>query len=181
MTAEQQKRLETSYRENANRLMAFIRSKVSSSQDTQDLLQDVFVQAINSLNSLNEIDNLTGWLFTIARNKVIDWYRKRRLDTVSIHSETDQNPGPGDFLRVEMNDRWDEMTRSMVIEAMIAAIDELPKKQKKVFVETVIQGKTFQQIADETGESINTLLSRKRYAQQTLQQSLKEIKQIIDE
>lgn len=181
MTAKQRTRLENSYRDNASRLMAFVRSKIGSVEESRDLVQEVFVQAMSSLNVLHEIDNLTGWLFTIARNKVIDWYRKRRLNTLPIHSAENSPVELEEMLGSELDDRMDEITRAMVAEAIVAAIDQLPEKQKKVFVQTVIEGRTFQELADESGESINTLLSRKRYAQQTLQQSLKEIKQIIDE
>ena len=144
-------------------------------------MQDVYLQAINNLNVFEQIDNITGWLFTIARNKIIDRYRKKQIETIPFETNSDENLNLDELLMQEIDSSWDEETQELVNEAIMAAIDNLPENQKYVFVQQVIEEKTFKELSEETGESINTLLARKRYAVQTLRKELKDIKKIIDE
>ena len=144
-------------------------------------MQDVYLQAINNLNVFEQIDNITGWLFTIARNKIIDRYRKKQIATIPFETNSDENLNLDELLMQEIDSSWDEETQELVNEAIMAAIDNLPENQKYVFVQQVIEEKTFKELSEETGESINTLLARKRYAVQTLRKELKDIKKIIDE
>jgi RNA polymerase sigma factor (sigma-70 family) len=180
MTEEQKISLESGFINLKSRLLTYIRSKIGSWEESEDLLQEVFLQAVQRLNVFDEIDNMAAWLFTLTRNKVVDWYRTKRVESVSL-SESDDQLDLDAWLDDEIDPAWDEERRRMVGEAILAAIDELPEKQKWVFVQQVIEGKTFQQLADESGESINTLLARKRYAVLTLRQALKEMKKIIQE
>ena len=181
MTQEQQTYLEQNYRAHESRLLGFIKSKISSSEDSEDLLQDVYLQAINNLNVFEQIDNITGWLFTITKNKIIDRYRKRRVETIFLETNNNENLNLDELLSQEVDSTWDEETQELVNEAIMEAIDNLPENQKYVFVQQVIEEKTFKELSEETGESINTLLARKRYAVQTLRKELKDIKKIIDE
>jgi RNA polymerase sigma factor (sigma-70 family) len=128
---------------------------------------------------LDEIDNIAGWLFTVAKNKVIDWYRKKRLDTVPIHESEEDQLTLEELLSDETDDTWDDETKELVNVAIIDAIDDLPEKQKYVFVQQVVEERTFKEIAEELGESINTVIARKRYAVQFLQRELKEIRDMI--
>ena len=148
-------------------------------EESEDLLQDVYFQALSSLNVLDAVDNLTGWLYTVTKNKIIDWYRKKRLPTVSIEESLENGFSLPDFLTEEIPDSLDDETCELVIQAIMDAIDELPDKQRYVFIQQVVEGKTFREMAQETGEPLNTLIARKRYAVQFLQGRLQEIKNVI--
>lgn len=161
-------------------LLSFIRSKIRSLDDSEDMLQDVYIKALDSLNVMGPVDNLTGWLYTIAKNKVIDWYRKKRLQTVSLDEPIDEGLALKDILADDMDERWDDRTREAVYNALLQAISELPEKQRFVFIQNVIEERTFRELAKETGTCINTLMARKRYAVTFLRGRLKEIKQLID-
>jgi RNA polymerase sigma factor (sigma-70 family) len=179
MVNEQKHRVEKSFEAEHSGLFAFIRSKIRSLEESEDLLQDVYFQALCSLNVLEAVDNLTGWLYTVAKNKIIDWYRKKRLPTVSIEAFFENGFSFKDFLAEEIPDSLDDESRELVFQAIMEAIDELPDKQKYVFIQQVVEGKTFRELVQETGESINTLTARKRYAIQFLQGRLQEIKKLI--
>ncbi len=172
-------RLEKSFETEKSSLLAFVRSKIRSLEESEDLLQDVFLQALSNLNALATVDNLTAWLYTVTKNKIIDWYRKKRLPIISIDQENENGNDLQEILADEFSSDWDESTRKMVYESIIESIDELPEKQKQIFIRQVVDGRTFRKIAEETGESINTLIARKRYAIQFLRHRLKEIKELL--
>lgn len=176
MVNEQVHRVEISFQAEYRGLFAFIRSRIRSLEESEDLMQEVYFQALSSLNVLEAVDNLTGWLYTVAKNKIIDWYRKKRLPTVSIDESLANGFSFKDFLADEIPDDLDDETRELVSQSIIDAIDELPEKQRYVFIQPVVEGKTFQELANETGESINTLLARKRYAVQFLKNKLVKLK-----
>lgn len=179
MINEQKHRLAKSFEAEHRGLFAFIRSKIRSLEESEDLLQDVYFQALSSLNVLEAVDNLTGWLYTVAKNKVVDWYRKKRLPTVSIDEPLENGFSFKDFLAEEIPDKLDDETRELVSQSIMDAIDELPDKQRYVFIRQVVEGKTFRELAEATGESINTLIARKRYAVQLLQGRLKQVKKFL--
>jgi len=181
MVSEQRHRIRQSFAEERANLFAFIRSKIRSLEEAEDMLQDVYVQALSSLNVLEAVDNLTGWLYTVAKNRIVDWYRRKRLPMVSL-DETDNNGFRiEDFLAEEIPSSADEETREAILQAIMEAIDELPGKQRTVFIQQVIEVRTFRQLSEESGESLNTLLARKRYAVRFLQGRLAEIKKILQE
>ena len=180
MVSEQRHRLEKSFQSEHGGLVNFVRSKIPTTE-SEDIVQDVYVQALNSLNILDAVDNLAGWLYTVARNKVIDWYRRKKLPTVPIDESDESGKSLQDILAAEISDEWDDETRRLVYEAIIESVDELPEKQQFVFIEHVVEGRTFRELAKETGESINTLLARKRYALQFLQSRLIEIRKYVNE
>ncbi len=181
MVNEQVNRVEQSFEAEHSGLFTFIRSRMRSLEESEDLLQDVYVQALSSLNVLEAVDNLTGWLYTIARNKIIDWYRKKRVPTVSIDESVSNGLNFEDVLVEEMPDSMDDETRELVSQAIMDAVDELPGKQRYVFIQQVVEGRTFRELAQETGEPLNTLIARKRYAIQFLQTRLTEIKKLLYE
>ena len=178
MVTEQINRIEKSFEAEHRGIFAFIRSKIRSLEEAEDLLQDVYFQALSSLNVLETVDNLAGWLYAVARNKVIDWYRKKRLPTVSIDEPVENGLKFEDVLEEEMPDTMDDETHEFVSQAIMDAVDELPEKQRYVFIQQVVEGRTFRELAEETGDSINTLISRKRYTIQFLQSRLHEIRKI---
>lgn len=153
-----------------SRLLQFIRRRVPNLRDAEDVLQDVFFKLVEANRLLMPVDHLTGWLFQVARNRITDLFRKR-----SIELDDD------DVLDLEellpSGDAGPEATyvRGMLLEELRAAFDELPKEQRDVFVAHELEGRSFKEIAAETGIGVNTLLSRKRYAILHLRKRLQRI------
>ena len=181
MTIQQSKKFKEIFSAEHSGLLNYIRSKISSLEESEDLLQDVYLQLIGHVNVLDSIDNLTGWLYTVAKNKIIDRYRRRKLPVVSLNEPVENGIRFEDVLTEDIPDNMNESDRELVYNAIIEGIESLPEKQKYVFVQQVIEGRTFQELARETGDSVNTLLARKRYAVQFLRNELVEIKKLFNE
>ena len=160
-------------------LLAFVRSKIHSWEDSEDLVQEVFIQALSNLNVLEAVDNLTGWLYTVAKNKIIDRYRKKHLPTRPIEATDENGIRFSDILAAEIPDTLDEKTREFIYRAMTKAVEELPEKQQFVFIEQVIKGRTFRELAETSKEPLNTLIARKRYAVRFLRARLREIRELL--
>lgn len=175
--AEQQKRnIAQVINDYSKRLMGFIRKRVNSEADAEDILQDVFYQFIGNTQP---IEQLTGWLFTVARNKITDKQRKQKpelledvyanadgeetLNWAELFFDTDDNPETG-------------YLRSLFWETLNNALNELPKEQKTVFILNELEGIPFKEISEQTGTPVNTLLSRKRYAVLHLRESLQTLR-----
>jgi len=149
----------------SRRLLGFIRKRVRNESDAEDILQEVFYQLAGNTQP---IEQLTGWLFTVARNKITDNHRKRRLDLI----DDIQDPANEDDEMI----RWAELLmstgdnpefsylRSVFWDELTAALNELPEEQKQAFVLNELEGMPFKEMAEITGETVNTLISRKRYA-----------------
>ncbi len=171
-STEQQERaapdaiVERTIRTERKRLFDFIRSKVRSSADAEDILQDVFYQLLTSYSVAEPIERLTAWLFTVARNRVIDWYRKHKATSLQspLPGEADPPLTLEDILFDPLQDPEELYFRSLVWTELTDSLDELPDEQRQVFVMHELEGKSFREIAEETGQPMNTLLSRKRYA-----------------
>jgi RNA polymerase sigma factor (sigma-70 family) len=161
------------------RLLDFIRKRVRSEEDAEDILQDVFAQLVAGYNVTEPIEELTSWLFTVARNRIIDWYRKRK----PIPFSEQQSRSNAEFDGREVEDVLDDpagvpdevFTRSVMWTEFADALEELPEEQRNVFVMHELEGKSFKQIAETSGVPINTLLSRKRYAVLQLRERLRNI------
>lgn len=149
------------------RVMGFIRARVGSQADAEDILQDVWRQLITALED-GPIEHVLSWLYTTARNRIIDQYRKPKmasLEAMAAESELEDDAFevPESLLR-EASTPESENLRNLFWEQLQAALAELPQEQRQVFVWHELDGLSFQQIAALTGENLNTLLSRKRYA-----------------
>ena len=161
------------------KLLKFIKSRVGEA-DAEDILQDVFYQFIASMQ-IEPIERAASWLFHTARNKIIDWYRKIKpasLDKMNTVLSAEGEEESLHRLEDRLNDSNDADTlflRSVMWEMLDDALDELPENQKEVFVMNEIQGMTFKEISELTGEGVNTLLSRKRYAVLFLRERFKEL------
>jgi RNA polymerase sigma factor (sigma-70 family) len=178
MAAEQNERIQETVRQERKRLLHFIRKRVNNVADAEDILQDVFYQFTEYSRVGSQIDSITAWLFTVTRNKITDWFRKKRESTFSEHtreydgeetlflSEVIADPGA-------LSDA--PMTRKVIAESIMEAVDELPEEQRFVFLQHEIEGKSFKEMSAETGVSVNTLLSRKRYAVLFLRERLAEL------
>jgi RNA polymerase sigma factor (sigma-70 family) len=166
-----------------HRLLDFIRQRVRVKEDAEDILQDVFYQLAANYSVAEPIENLASWLFTVARNRIIDWYRKRKPQVrIAQGSEStnhhDDASGPLNLQDIlfDPSENPDVLyARSLVWTQLADALDELPEQQREVFAMHELEGKSFKEIADITGESINTLLSRKHYAILFLRERLREL------
>lgn len=158
------------------RLFDFIRRRVRNEADAEDILQDVFYQLAASYSVTEPIEKLTSWLFTVARNRIIDWYRKRRPESLPADHENPALPLNLEEILFDSNENPDRVyARSLVWTELADALDDLPEEQRQVFVMHELEGKTFKEIADLTGEPLSTLLSRKRYAVLSLRVALQEL------
>jgi RNA polymerase sigma factor (sigma-70 family) len=158
------------------RLLDFIRRRVRTEEDAEDILQDVFYQLATSYSVTEPIERITSWLFTVARNKIIDGYRKKRPESLPGGEGNPAVPLNLEDILYDPRQNPDRVyARSMVWTELADALDELPDEQREVFVLHELEGKSFRQIADLTGEPLNTLLSRKRYAVLHLRERLQEL------
>ena len=166
MVREQDREISDAVERQSSRLRNFIRKRVADPGDVEDILQDVFLELVDAYRLMKPIEQAGAWLLRVARNRIIDRFRKKRPASFS------------DLSRVEGEERFsvEEMlpspdagpeaayARSLLLEELQAALDDLPEEQREVFIAHEIYGKSFKELADETGVGINTLLSRKRYA-----------------
>ncbi len=162
-------RLSEIFRREQGRLRGFVRSRVSDEADAEDILQDVFYQLVAADSLLKPMDQAGAWLFRVARNRIVDFFRRKRPvqleDDLSIEEllpSADASPEAA-------------YARSVLWQELEEALGELPAKQREVFIAHEIEGRSFQELAAETGVSVNTLLSRKRYAVLHLRERLREI------
>ena len=150
-------------------LLAYIRRRVRDQSQAEDILQDVFYQLLTSYSVTEPLEHLTAWLYTVARNRIIDWSRHRRYRA----SVDDPATGEGPLNLAEMlvdpgGDPSVLLESSLLSEELTEALEELPDAQREVFIMHELEGRSFKEIGEITGENINTLLSRKRYALQYL-------------
>ncbi len=158
------------------RLFDFIRRRVRTQEDAEDILQDVFYQLVTSYSVTEPIEKLAAWLFTVARNKITDWYRKRRHESLPRDDDDESLPLNLEDVLYDPADNPDTVyERSLVWTELAEALDELSEKQREVFVMHELEGRSFNEIVEITGEPLNTLLSRKRYAVLFLRQRLQEL------
>jgi len=159
-----------------NRLYGFIRGKVNTDEDAEDILQDVWYQLSNAVNA-DEIEQMSGWLFTVARNKITDKYRKQTTYSLEDQGYEDEDGefNFGEILLIEDTNPETVYLKELFWKELFTALDELPENQKKVFVWNELEDMTLQQIADKTGENLKTIISRKGYAVKHLRKRLETI------
>jgi RNA polymerase sigma factor (sigma-70 family) len=167
MPLEQDQRISTVVKREQSRLRSFIRRRVPDPRDAEDILQDVFYELVEANRLLMPIEHVTGWLFRVARNRITDLFRKKRPESFSEPALADEDD---EHLRLEellpSPDAGPEAlyARHVLLAELELAVDELPQEQREVFVAHELEGRSFKEMAAETGVSMNTLLSRKRYA-----------------
>ncbi|HSE48444.1 MAG TPA: sigma-70 family RNA polymerase sigma factor [Terriglobales bacterium] len=178
MPCEQDQRITEVVQRERSRLRNFIRRRVPDPTEAEDVLQDVFARLVEAHRLLMPIEHVTGWLFTVARNRITDLFREKRPEPFSDLSASDDED---DELRFEdllpSPDAGPDALylRRAVLEQLLAALGELPPEQRAVFVAHELEGRSFRQMAADTGVSINTLLARKRYAVRHLRARLQQI------
>ena len=175
MEHEQDRRISEVVEREQSRLRGFIRRRVPDPRDAEDILQDVFHELVEANRLLMPIEHVTGWLFRVARNRITDLFRKRRPESLGDAAVAD---GDDDFLRLDELLPSPEAgpaaryARNVLLEELESALGELPVEQREVFVGHELEGRSFKEMATETGVSVNTLLSRKRYAVLRLRERL---------
>lgn len=168
----------------SNRLFRFIRGRVSTDEDAEDILQDVWYQFSNVVD-LDSIEQASAWLFTVARNKITDKYRKQQPSLLEDELGYENEEGEWnvkEILLAENATPETEHLRNLFWHQLFSALDELPEEQRQVFVWNELEDIPFNEIASITGEKVNTLISRKRYAVLHLRNRLEELyKEIIEQ
>ena len=178
MALEQDQRISEVVKREQSRLGNFIRQRVPDTRDAEDILQEVFYELVEANRLLMPIDHVTGWLFRVARNRIIDLFRKKKPESFSDAAVEGDD---GELLLLEdllpSPDAGPEAlyARSVLLAELELALDELPEEQREVFVAHELEGRSFKEIAADTGVSVNTLLSRKRYAVLHLRRQLQSI------
>jgi RNA polymerase sigma factor (sigma-70 family) len=178
MALEQDQRISEVVKREGSRLRNFIRRRVADPRDAEDVLQDVFYKLVEANRLLMPIDHVTGWLFRVARNRITDLFRKKQPENFSDTALLDDE---GEALLIEdllpSPDAGPEALylRQVLLDELELALDELPDEQREVFIAHELEGRSFKELAVETGVSVNTLLSRKRYAVLHLRRRLQSI------
>jgi len=181
MALEQDRRISEVVKREQSRLRNFIRRRVPDPRDAEDILQDVFYELVEANRLLMPIEHVTGWLFRVARNRITDLFRKKKPESFSNTALADEDVEDDDALQLEdllpSPDAGPEalFARNVLLDELALAVDELPEEQREVFVAHELEGRTFKEMAAETGVSVNTLLSRKRYAVLHLRKRLQSI------
>src|SRR5205085_8869629 len=178
MPREQDQRISEVVKREQSRLWNFIRRRVPDPRDAEDILQDVLYELVEANRLLMPIEHVTGWLFRVARNRITDLFRKKRPEGFSERSATnedDELPQWEDLLPSPDAGPEALYVRSVLLDELEIALRELPDEQREVFVAHELEGHSFKEIAAETGVSVNTLLSRKRYAVLYLRDRLQDI------
>jgi RNA polymerase sigma factor (sigma-70 family) len=167
MMAQQDRQISEAIEREKPRLRSFIGKRVADQSDAEDILQEVFYELVEAYRMMRPLEQVTAWLFRVARNRITDLFRSKKREA---SSEPAVNMEDGEELH------WEDLlpspeagpeaayTRSVLLEEMDAALDELPEEQRAVFVAHEFLGYSFKELAEQTGVSVNTLLSRKRYA-----------------
>ena len=177
--AEQDQRISEAIDREQSRLRNFIRRRVADRDDADDLLQDVFYELVEAYRMMKPIEQVTAWLFRVARNRITDLFRKKQRE--AQRTEPAAITEDGEMLQLEdllpsPNAGPDAVyARNVLLEELDAALDELPDEQREVFIAHELMGYSFKELAAQTGVSVNTLLSRKHYAVLYLRERLQAI------
>lgn len=177
-TARQDRSISDTFVRERGRLRGFIRRYVPDLADAEDILQEVFFEFVEAARLLKPIEQAGAWLFRVARNRIHDRFRRRKVGDFSTRMPVDaESAGPGLLDLLPDPDATPEaaFARQLLLDELDAALDELPPEQRSVFVAHELEGRSFKSLSAETGIGINTLLSRKRYAVLHLRKRLQAI------
>lgn len=177
MTKSQNDSIGEVIQDNGKRLFDFIRNRVREEEEAEDIFQDVMIELTQSYRMMQPIEKMAAWLFRVARNKITDNYRKKRPvlldDQFSYRGNDEDEPlYIQDLIKSSEKSPDSDFDRALIYDAIEMALEELPAEQRDVFVKHELEGKSFKEMAEETGLSQNTLLSRKRYAVMALRDKL---------
>ena len=178
MALDDDRRLSEVVRRERSRLLNFIRRRVPNERDAEDIVQDVFTELVEANRLLMPIEHVTGWLFRVARNRITDLFRRRtpeRLEATVTPGDDEERLGLEELLPSPDAGPEALYVRRVLLAAVEAAMDELPREQRDVFVAHELEGRSFKEIAAATGIGVNTLLSRKHYAVRHLRARLQNV------
>ena len=168
--AEQQSNVKIvqTFGKESKRLLNFIKQRVPTNEDAEDILQDVMYEFVNTFRVLKPVEQVASWLFTVARNRITDFYRKKRPDLLDDQTFSYKDDGEtlslSDMLPASDGSPESKMMNDLIMTNITESLKKLPKEQREVFIMHELEDKSFQEIAEITGANVNTLLSRKRYA-----------------
>jgi RNA polymerase sigma factor (sigma-70 family) len=178
LSAEQDRRIFETFERESRRLSRFIRKRVPDEEDAKDVLQDVFYELVEAYRLMKPIEQAGAWLFRVARNRITDLFRKKRPEplnhTLGLDS-TGEMLSIADILPSPDEGPEAAYARSILLDEIEAALEELPPEQRDVFLAHEVEGRSFASMAEATGVSINTLLARKRYAVLFLRRYLRDV------
>jgi RNA polymerase sigma factor (sigma-70 family) len=178
-TAEQDQRIAETVRQEQARLRNFIRKRVADEDDAEDVLQDVFYELVEAYRLMKPVEQVGAWLFRVARNRIIDRFRTKKAEPFVHEDVPAQNHEEGlgweDLLPSPDGGPEALYARSILLDELDAALGELPEDQRDVFIAHEVEGRSFKDLAAETGVPVNTLLSRKHYAVVHLRRRLRAI------
>jgi RNA polymerase sigma factor (sigma-70 family) len=177
--AEQDRLFSEAMKRDQPRLRNFIRRYVGDTGEAEDILQDVFYELLEAYRMMKPIEHVSGWLLRVARNRIVDLFRRRKpsslSDPLQAEGENDRSLTLEDLLPSAEDGPDAIYARRILLETLQDAIEELPQEQREIFLANEVMGTSFKEYAAETGISINTLLSRKRYAVQHLRRRLQTV------
>jgi RNA polymerase sigma factor (sigma-70 family) len=179
MTSEQDRRISETVLRERGRLRNFIRKRVGDAGDAEDILQDVFYELVEAYRLMKPVEHVTAWMFTVARNRITDLFRARKPQ-VSAQEPVAFGEDGAELVLEDLLPSPDAgpeaaYAREVLLEELDAALEELPYEQREVFIAHEMEGRSFNELASETGLSVNTLLSRKHYAVVHLRERLRAI------
>ncbi len=174
--AQRQMRIQDAVQEYGKRLLRFIRSRVKNDEDAEDILQDVWYQ-LSSIIDTEPIVQLSSWLYRVSKNRIVDKKRKKSESSLSdlVYEDEEGEMVWPEALLADNTNPDSELERSIIRESFFTALNELPDKQREVFVWNELEDLTLQEIADKTGTNLKTIISRKRYAVAHLRERLQSL------
>ncbi|PYQ05564.1 MAG: RNA polymerase subunit sigma-24 [Acidobacteria bacterium] len=183
MATEEERRIADAIEAQQGRLRRFIRRRVGDAEEAEDVLQDVFYELVLAYRLMEPIEHVGAWLFRVARNRIADLFRKKRPDPMpnapAALAEDGEELSLADLLPSPDKGPEAAYVRGVLLEELDAALDELPEEQRDVFIAHELEGRSFKEMAAESGVSVNTLLSRKHYAVRHLRWRLQAIREAL--
>ena len=176
----QDRQIQQAVREQRTRLLAFIRRRIPDEAEAEDVLQDVFAELVESYRLLKPVEQAAAWLFRVARNRITDLYRRKKTTSLeeelrATGTEDDDSLLLADILPAPDDAPENRLLRETLMEALAAALEELPPAQRQVFIWHELEEKSFREMEEETGVPLKTLISRKHYAVQHLRKRLQKL------
>jgi len=178
MMSEQDQFLAEAMEREEPRLRSFIRKRVLDTSDAEDVLQDVFYELISAYRMMKPVEQVTAWMFRVARNRITDLFRRRKTVSLNEPVSADEETATLEDLLPSADAGPDAVfARGVLLEALEEALEELPEVQREVFLAHEVLGRSFAEMSEETGVRVNTLLARKRYAVLHLRERLKNMQE----
>jgi RNA polymerase sigma factor (sigma-70 family) len=183
MSPKESVKITSAYKDERNRLLAYIRNRIPDRIEAEDILHDVFYQLTIGFNDIRRLENLTAWLYRVTDNRIKDLFRKKRPVTFSYRENAaEDEEGPltlEEILPSVGTTPEDEDLKELIWKTIEETLSELPEEQRSVFVDNEFEDLSFKEISQKTGVGVNTLISRKRYAVLALRKKLNEMYKLL--